>query len=153
VAEAARLLVSAQNPLIVADRAARTPAGIARLVELAETLQASVIAQRGRMNFPSRHPLNQTDSGRQLVANADVILGLELTDFWGTVSAFRDSLHRSSRRLLPFAGFSIYVRRPANQMPPYTEKVVSDTDLAHVYAFLQSRLAPPLVESIPLLQK
>src|SRR5436190_2024559 len=46
VAEAARLLVNAQNPVIVADRAARTPAGIARLVELAETLQAPVIDQR-----------------------------------------------------------------------------------------------------------
>jgi acetolactate synthase I/II/III large subunit len=100
VAEAARLLVNAQNPVIVADRAARTAAGIAGLVELAETLQAPVIDQRGRMNFPSRHPLNQTDSGRQLVANADVILGLELTDFWGTVSAFRDSLHRSSRSII-----------------------------------------------------
>ncbi|HEX2455329.1 MAG TPA: thiamine pyrophosphate-dependent enzyme [Vicinamibacterales bacterium] len=100
VAEAARLLVNAQNPVIVADRAARTPAGIARLVELAETLQAPVIDQRGRMNFPSRHPLNQTDSGRQLVANADIILGLELADFWGTVSAFRDSLHRSSRSII-----------------------------------------------------
>ena len=33
----------------------------------------------------------------ELIANADVILGLELTDFWGTVSAFRDALHRSSR--------------------------------------------------------
>src|SRR5687768_166406 len=97
VAEAARLLVNAQNPVIVADRAARTPAGIAKLIELAETLQASVIDQGGRMNFPSRHPLNQSGSARQLIADADVILGLELTDFWGTVSAFRDSLHRSSR--------------------------------------------------------
>ena len=31
------------------------------------------------MNFPSRHPLNQTSSARQLVAEADVIIGLELT--------------------------------------------------------------------------
>jgi len=100
VTEAARLLVNAQNPVIVADRTARTPAGIARLAELAETLQAPVIDQRGRMNFPSRHPLNQSDGGRQLIANADVVLGLELTDFWGTVSAFRDSLHRSSRSIV-----------------------------------------------------
>ena len=49
-----------------------------------------VIDQGGRMNFPSRHPLNQSsDSARQLVANADVILGLELTDFWGTVERGR----------------------------------------------------------------
>ena len=33
-----------------------------QLVELAETLQAPVIDQRGRMNFPSRHPLNHTDA-------------------------------------------------------------------------------------------
>ena len=97
VAEAARLLVDAQNPVIVADRAARTPAGIALLVELAETLQAPVIDRRGRMNFPSRHPLNQTENAGQLIAGADVILGLELFDFWGTVSTVRDALHRTSR--------------------------------------------------------
>ena len=100
VAEAARLLVNAQNPVIVADRAARTPAGLARLVELAETLQAPVVNQGGRMNFPSRHPLNHSSSARQLVADADVIIGLELTDFWGTVSAMRDSLVKTSRSLV-----------------------------------------------------
>src|SRR5688572_26526663 len=100
VADAARLLVNAQNPVIVADRAARTPAGVQRLIELAETLQASVIDQGGRMNFPSRHPLNQSGSARQLIADADVILGLELTDFWGTVSAVRDGLTRTSRSVV-----------------------------------------------------
>ena len=100
VAEAARLLVNAQNPVIVADRLARTPAGMTRLIELAETLQAPVVDQGGRMNFPSRHPLNHSNGGRQFIANADVILGLELTDFWGTVDAFRDSLVRSSRSIL-----------------------------------------------------
>src|SRR6185295_14065335 len=83
-----------------ADRAARTPAGLTRLIELAETLQAPVVDQGGRMNFPSRHPLNQSASARQLVTNADVILGLELTDFWGTVDAVRDSLVRTSRSLI-----------------------------------------------------
>jgi thiamine pyrophosphate-dependent acetolactate synthase large subunit-like protein len=100
VAEAARLLVNAQNPVIVADRAARTPAGITHLIALAETLQAPVVNQGGRMNFPSRHPLNHTSSVRQLVADADVIIGLELTDFWGTVSAVRDGLTRTSRSLV-----------------------------------------------------
>jgi acetolactate synthase-1/2/3 large subunit len=97
VAEAARLLVNAQNPVIVADRAARTAAGLSHLIALAETLQAPVIDQRGRMNFPTRHPLNQSANARQLIAGADVILGLELTDFWGTVNTVRDALTRSSR--------------------------------------------------------
>lgn len=100
VEETARLLVAAENPVIVADRLARTPAGLARLIELAETLQAPVVDQGGRMNFPSRHPLNHSDSGRQLITRADVVLGLELTDFWGTVSAMRDSLVRTSRTVV-----------------------------------------------------
>jgi ubiquinol-cytochrome c reductase cytochrome c subunit len=59
---------------------------------------------------------------------------------------------RLAPRPLPLAGFSRYVRRPANQMPPYTERVVSDADLANIHAFLQSRPAPPPVQSIPLLR-
>jgi len=82
-----------------ADRAARTPAGLARLIELAELLQAAVIDQNGRMNFPSRHPLNQSSRGRAAIAEADVIVGLELTDFWGTVHAMRDGLQKSTRRV------------------------------------------------------
>jgi thiamine pyrophosphate-dependent acetolactate synthase large subunit-like protein len=99
IAEAARLLVSAETPVLLADRAARTAAGLKALIELAEALQAPVIDQGGRMNFPSRHPLNQSSRARALVADADVILGLELTDFWGAVNAYRDQLERSSRRI------------------------------------------------------
>jgi acetolactate synthase-1/2/3 large subunit len=97
VAETARLLVAAENPVLVAGRLARTPAGMTRLVELAELLQAPVIDQGERMNVPSRHSLNHSDRARELVGAADVILGLELTDFWGTVDAYRDQLHRTSR--------------------------------------------------------
>jgi thiamine pyrophosphate-dependent acetolactate synthase large subunit-like protein len=97
VAEAARLLVAAENPVIIADRCARTPAGLKLLVELAETLEAPVVNQYGRMNFPSAHRLNQTERSRGLIASADAILGLEVWDFWGTVNNFRDQLHRTSR--------------------------------------------------------
>jgi ubiquinol-cytochrome c reductase cytochrome c subunit len=55
---------------------------------------------------------------------------------------------RLSARNLPFAGFSAYVRRPTNQMPPYTAKVVSDADMAHLYAYVQSRPAAPAVAPI-----
>ena len=60
---------------------------------------------------------------------------------------------RLSARNLAFAGFAAYVRRPANQMPPYTEKVVSNADLVNIHAFIQSRPAPPAAASVPLLQK
>jgi thiamine pyrophosphate-dependent acetolactate synthase large subunit-like protein len=97
ISETATLLVRAENPVLVAGRLARTPAGMKYLVELAELLQAPVIDQGERMNFPSRHALNHSDRARELITAADVIVGLELTDFWGTVNAYRDQLHRSSR--------------------------------------------------------
>ena len=45
-----------------------------------------------------------------------------------------------------------YVRQPTGQMPPYTAKVVSDKDLADIYAFLQSVKKPTAVKEIPLLK-
>ncbi len=88
VKEAARLLAQAQNPVIVVDRAARTPAGVALLVQLAEALQAKVIDQGGRMNFPNTHYLSSPPSA---VSGADVIIGMELSDFWAVVNAFTDN--------------------------------------------------------------
>ena len=99
IAEVARSLVAAENPVLIADRLARTPAGMKHLVELAETLQAAVIDQAGRMNFPSRHFLNQSSRSRATIASADLIVGFELIDFWGTVNTLRDQLYKSSRAI------------------------------------------------------
>ena len=99
IAEAARMLVNAQNPVLLADRLGRTPAGMKNLIDLAESLQAPVISRPGRMNFPSRHPLNQTDRANALIREADVILGLEMSDFWGNVNSFRDQMRRTSETL------------------------------------------------------
>jgi acetolactate synthase-1/2/3 large subunit len=96
LAEAAKMLVEAQNPLIVCDRMARTPAGMANLVDLAETLQCGVIDNAGRMNFPSRHPLNQSFR-RGIIGQADVILAIEMNDLWGTLTSFSDRIVRRSR--------------------------------------------------------
>ena len=54
---------------------------------------------------------------------------------------------------LPLAAMLQYVRQPTGQMPPYTEKVVSNKDLGDIYAFLQSVAAPPPAKSIPLLNQ
>lgn len=88
VKEAARLLAGAEHPVIVVDRAARTPNGIKLLVELAETLQAPVVDLGGRMNFPKTHYLSRPAN---IVAQADVVIGMELTDFWGVVNTFIDN--------------------------------------------------------------
>src|ERR1700722_20144671 len=91
VREAARLLANAERPVIVADRAARTPNGTRLLVQLAEALQAPVIDQGGRMNMPNTHYLRQNARTEALISNADVIIGLELSDYWATVNGFVDN--------------------------------------------------------------
>ena len=85
VMEAAKLLVAAERPLIVAERSARTQKGIAWLVELADTLQAPV-ANRERVNFPSRHPLAGNGGPGY---RPDVTLCLEVTDLQNDARAAR----------------------------------------------------------------
>jgi acetolactate synthase I/II/III large subunit len=97
LAETAKLLVAAENPVIICDRYARTPAGMGRLIELAETLQCAVVDNAGRMNFPSRHPLNQSFRRGTVIPQADVILALEMNDIWGALNAFSDRIVRTSR--------------------------------------------------------
>ena len=53
---------------------------------------------------------------------------------------------------IPIEAFTAYVRHPAGNMPPYTSKVVSDRELAEIYAFLQSVPKPPDAKDIPALK-
>jgi thiamine pyrophosphate-dependent acetolactate synthase large subunit-like protein len=88
--EAAKLLLNAKNPVIIADRAARNQEGVNALVKLAESLQAPVVDLGGRMNFPNTHHLCLSDLKRSLVRDADVILMLEVADPWGQVNTLTD---------------------------------------------------------------
>lgn len=53
---------------------------------------------------------------------------------------------------IPLPALIMYVRKPTGQMPPYTDKVISDKELADIYAFLQSLPHPPPAKTIPLLR-
>ena len=92
VREAARLLVNAERPVIVADKCARTANGVKLLVELAEALAGAGVDQKGRMNFPNTHYLlTESRAAARCIGQADVILGLELSDYWGTVNGYIDN--------------------------------------------------------------
>jgi mono/diheme cytochrome c family protein len=54
---------------------------------------------------------------------------------------------------LSFEAFTKYVHQPTGQMPPYTGKVVSDQELADIYAYLQSRPKAKPSKDIPLLNQ
>jgi len=95
LAELAKMLVAAENPVILCDRVARTPAGMPLLVQLAESLQCAVVDNYGRMNFPSRHPLNQSFR-RSVIAQADLIVAMEVNELWGSLNSFSDRIVRTS---------------------------------------------------------
>jgi len=50
---------------------------------------------------------------------------------------------------VPFEVFAQYIRKPAGEMPPYTDKVLSDQELVDIYAFLQSLPQPPVIKTTP----
>jgi acetolactate synthase I/II/III large subunit len=146
VADVARMLVDAEHPVLVADRLARTPAGMARLVELAETLQAGVVNVGGRMNFPSRHALNMSHA--RAIADADLIVGLEATDLWGVLNSLRDQLTRTSRpiakagtKLVSITAGDLYVRANYQDFQRYAA-----VDLA-IAADAEATL-PALIEAV-----
>ncbi len=126
VAEVAKLLVAAENPVILGGFSVHTPEGMKLLVELAETLQAPVVGGK----FPSRHPLNQ--AGGALIRNADVILGLEVSDFWGTVNNQLDQLERTSRsivktgtKLISISPNDLYLKSNYQEFGRFTELDIS----------------------------
>ncbi len=81
LAKAADTLAAANRVAIIADFAARPPHGWNHVVELAETLGASVWDVGSRLNFPSDHPLNLTSDFDGCYDGVDVVLTLDIADF------------------------------------------------------------------------
>ena len=88
VREAARLLVNAERPVLIVDRVVRSAEGMRMLVELAELVHAPVIDLASRQNMPTTHFLYQNAGRGALISQADVVIGIEVTDFWGQVNRF-----------------------------------------------------------------
>jgi thiamine pyrophosphate-dependent acetolactate synthase large subunit-like protein len=93
LAEAAKWLVGADNPVIITERCVRNQDGVKRMVELAEALHAPVVDLGGRMNFPTTHPLSHNEARRGLVRDADVVLLLEVSDPFGQFNSVSDPHH------------------------------------------------------------
>ena len=53
---------------------------------------------------------------------------------------------------LPFAAFVKQLRQPASEMPPYQAKVLSDQQVADIYAYIQTLPRPGDHKTIKLLQ-
>jgi thiamine pyrophosphate-dependent acetolactate synthase large subunit-like protein len=93
VEDAAKLLMSAKRPVILAGRVSRSEEAWATRVRLAETLEAVVFSDlRIPASFPTSHRLHPAPAGESLVPHAnamlreaDVVLSLDWLDLAGTL--------------------------------------------------------------------
>ena len=54
---------------------------------------------------------------------------------------------------MPYEAFANYVRTSNRAMPPYSEQILSDTELADIYSFVESIPPPPDYKTIDLLKQ
>lgn len=76
VATAARLLATAQRPVLAVESVGRDPDAFAALVDLAELLAIPVVEPQSAVcaNFPRSHPLHQGGDLAALAADADLVV-------------------------------------------------------------------------------
>lgn len=77
----AETLCEAHHPVIVVDRATSAEP----VVALSEALGAPVLDCGSRLGFPTEHPLNLTGANQTVLAEADVVLGLEVENLFGAL--------------------------------------------------------------------
>ncbi len=96
----ADLLMQAEHPVAIVDLVGRHPAAIESLRRLAELLAMPVIDRGGRFNFPNTHGLDATDAASDVLANADVVLALDVLDLFGALG----SVDKATRMFQPAIG-------------------------------------------------
>jgi mono/diheme cytochrome c family protein len=69
----------------------------------------------------------------------------------GQGGAFNGSAPSLARTETPFDGFKAQLREPANDMPAYSTAVLSDQEIADMYAFVQSLSGAGSVKDISIL--
>jgi len=75
--EVARHLVASERPLVSTYNVGRSEAGYRGLLRLAELLALPVVEWRNRANFPTDNPLHQGYDVGPLLADADLLFGID----------------------------------------------------------------------------
>jgi acetolactate synthase-1/2/3 large subunit len=95
---AAHLIAHAERPVIIAEFAGRHPVAFSELRRLAELLGAPVIDGMGRLNLPTRHPLNFSGSDEPL-KDADLVLAIDVGDLSRALNRLDRTTHEKQRRI------------------------------------------------------
>lgn len=98
--ELAQLLAEAENPVIVTDYTGKSRSAYEALIDLASTLAAPVVDLMARHNFPNDHWADCTRVRDKAMADADVVLCLDVRDLnFGLAATVHES--HGFRRLVP----------------------------------------------------
>ena len=129
-----------------------------RAVPLASILLIAAAALEAQNPGSASGTRTPPASSAQGAPKGDVENGKKIYSSYGCYQCHGYAAHggpggRLAPRPIAFAAFARYVRRPTGQMPPYTVKVVSDQELADIYAFLQTIPPPPAADTIPILAR
>jgi mono/diheme cytochrome c family protein len=120
---------------------------VALAIALTFTSTRARVADAGQESKPTETPTGNAESGKR-VFNKNGCYECHGREGQGSTMTGP----RIAPDPVPFDVLARYVRKPMGEMPPYTAKVVSDQELADIYAFLQSRPHPPAAKNIPLLK-
>ena len=122
-------------------------------------LLATALAGLALLAFPVTHASTQEETPSGETPTGDAANGKKIYASYGCYQChgyLGQGSTRSGPRIapdpIPFELFRYIVREPPEVMPPYTEKVMTDQEIADIYAYLASLPPPPDVESIPELQ-
>ena len=123
------------------------PAIGAILLLAAPAPRAQNAAQRGEKNETT--PAENVETGKKIFMK-DGCYECHGREGQGAAQASGPRIGPPQRLIRPFIN---YVRQPTGQMPPFTKEVISDQELADIYAYLQTRPRPASSKDIPLLNQ
>ena len=125
-----------------------TPAAIVAVFLLAvPAARTQNAAQKGEKSEAA--PAGNAETGKKIFTKAGCY-ECHGREGQGAAQASGPRIGPSQRFIRPFIK---YVRQPTGQMPPYTSAVISDQELADIYAYLQSRPMATPSKDIPLLNQ
>ena len=123
------------------------PAIGAILLLAAPEARAQNAAPQGEKNEAA--PVGNSETGKKIFTK-DGCYECHGREGQGAAQASGPRIGPSQRFIRPFIK---YVRQPTGQMPPYSSAVISDQELADIYAYLQSRPLAAPSKDIPLLNQ
>ncbi len=136
--KAAKMLMSARFPMLLAEYVGKTEEGYNALVELADTVHCAVYDLDARCNFPGVHPYNMSMID-EIFKQVDLVVGLDAQDWERPTTRLISTTRTRQSKMakgckfidigfgeLKISGWSLDYQR----MMDFDLRIIGDTDIA-----------------------